>query len=158
MACPAVLNAQGSGQHKPCHRPRPQRTLEGGGAAKALLDAVLDAAAAMQNLREAIAGYRGRLMQESGEDKRNALLQARAPARAPAPPLACAPPRRVPSRSLHPRTVTDRAAVLGRRCSRNGTACYQTATRGRTPPDASPLCPPASTHPFASAVPSGAQA
>ncbi|KAK9839780.1 hypothetical protein WJX81_000925 [Elliptochloris bilobata] len=51
------------------------RTLEGGGAAKALLDAVLDAAAAMQNLREAIAGYRGRLMQENVEDKRNALLQ-----------------------------------------------------------------------------------
>ena len=55
----------------------PQRTLEGGGAAKALLDAVLDAASAMQNLREAIAGYRGRLMQESVEEKRNALLQAR---------------------------------------------------------------------------------
>ena len=52
-----------------------QRTLEGGGAAKSLLDAVLDAAAQMQNLREAIAGYRGRLMQESVEDKRNALLQ-----------------------------------------------------------------------------------
>ncbi len=33
----------------------------------------------MQNLREAIAGYRGRLMQENGEEKRNALLQARAP-------------------------------------------------------------------------------
>ena len=55
----------------------PQRTLEGGGAAKALLDAVLDAASAMQNLREAIAGYRSRLMQESVEEKRNALLQAR---------------------------------------------------------------------------------
>lgn len=30
---------------------------------------------AMQNLREAIAGYRGRLMHEGNDVKRNALLQ-----------------------------------------------------------------------------------
>lgn len=31
----------------------------------------------MQNLREAIAGYRGRLMHEGNDVKRNALLQVR---------------------------------------------------------------------------------
>lgn len=39
-----------------------------------IVDAVIDAASAMQNLREAIAGYRSRLMHESNENKRNALL------------------------------------------------------------------------------------
>ena len=33
------------------------------------------ACSAMQNLREAIAGYRGRLMHEGNDTKRNALLQ-----------------------------------------------------------------------------------
>lgn len=33
------------------------------------------ACSAMQNLREAIAGYRGRLMHEGNDVKRNALLQ-----------------------------------------------------------------------------------
>ena len=34
-----------------------------------------DGCSAMQNLREAIAGYRGRLMHEGNDTKRNALLQ-----------------------------------------------------------------------------------
>ncbi|KAK9808828.1 hypothetical protein WJX72_004439 [[Myrmecia] bisecta] len=51
------------------------RALEGGATSKALLDSVIDACNAMQNLREAIAGYRVRLTHESNEDKRNALLQ-----------------------------------------------------------------------------------
>jgi len=62
---------------------------------------VLDAASAMQNLREAIAGYRGRLMQESGEEKRNALLQART--RTCALPALPRTPRRVPAGSLSAR-------------------------------------------------------
>lgn len=39
-----------------------------------MLDCVIDAASGMQNLREAIAGYRNRLMHESNDNKRNALL------------------------------------------------------------------------------------
>ena len=35
---------------------------------------MIDAASGMQNLREAITGYRSRLMHESNEHKRNALL------------------------------------------------------------------------------------
>ena len=35
---------------------------------------MIDAASGMQNLREAIAGYRNRLMHESNDNKRNALL------------------------------------------------------------------------------------
>ena len=50
------------------------RVLPGGAAAKAGLDAVLDAASAMQNLREAVAGYRARLAAEPDDDKRSALL------------------------------------------------------------------------------------
>ncbi|KAK9804170.1 hypothetical protein WJX73_008272 [Symbiochloris irregularis] len=50
------------------------RVLEQGAAAKAVLDAVIDANAAMQNLREAIAGYRSRMIHETNEDKRTALL------------------------------------------------------------------------------------
>ena len=41
---------------------------------QAVLDCVIDAASGMQNLREAIAGYRARLMHESNDNKRNALL------------------------------------------------------------------------------------
>lgn len=50
------------------------RALPGGDAAKACLDAVLDAGGAMQNLREAIAGYRARLAADPDDDKRSALL------------------------------------------------------------------------------------
>eukprot|EP00884_Botryococcus_braunii_P001844 jgi/Botrbrau1/11660/Bobra.168_2s0015.2 len=50
------------------------RVLEGGGAAKAILDLVVDASSAMQNLREAISSYRGRLMAENLEEKKNDLL------------------------------------------------------------------------------------
>lgn len=42
---------------------------------QAILDCVIDHTSQMQNLREAIAGYRSRLMQETNETKRNALLQ-----------------------------------------------------------------------------------
>ena len=51
------------------------RALPGGASAKAALDAVLDASGAMQNLREAIAGYRARLAAEPDDDKRSDLLR-----------------------------------------------------------------------------------
>ncbi|KAL4440251.1 hypothetical protein ABPG75_003252 [Micractinium tetrahymenae] len=51
------------------------RALERGGAAKAVLDAVIDACSAMQNLREAIASYRGRMFYESNDARRQSLLQ-----------------------------------------------------------------------------------
>ena len=51
------------------------RALDGGADAKAALDAVLDAAGGMQNLREAIAGYRARLAAEPDDDKRSSLLR-----------------------------------------------------------------------------------
>jgi hypothetical protein len=51
------------------------RALEGGLAAKASLDCVLDACAAMQNLREAIAGYRARIFFEPNDIRRHSLLQ-----------------------------------------------------------------------------------
>ena len=50
------------------------RALARGRSAKAALDAVVDAAEAMQNLREAVAGYRARLAAEPDDDKRSALL------------------------------------------------------------------------------------
>ncbi|KAF6255732.1 inositol hexakisphosphate-domain-containing protein [Scenedesmus sp. NREL 46B-D3] len=50
------------------------RVLERGGAGKAILDTCLDACNAMQNLREAIATYRGRLMAESKESRRAQLM------------------------------------------------------------------------------------
>ncbi|KAK9861491.1 hypothetical protein WJX84_004658 [Apatococcus fuscideae] len=50
------------------------RVLEGGTTSKEIVDHVIDACSAMQNLREAISGYRSRLTHESHEDKRNALL------------------------------------------------------------------------------------
>ncbi len=49
------------------------RVLELGQLGKAILDAVIDAASAMQNLREAIAGYRSRILSESKEHKRAAV-------------------------------------------------------------------------------------
>ena len=51
------------------------RALPGGSSAKAALDAVLDASGAMQNLREAVAGYRARLAAEPDDDKRSDLLR-----------------------------------------------------------------------------------
>lgn len=51
------------------------RALENGRAAKYSLDLVLDACAAMQNLREAIASYRTRLFYESNEIRKQSLLQ-----------------------------------------------------------------------------------
>jgi hypothetical protein len=48
------------------------RVLELGQLGKSIVDAVIDAASAMQNLREAIAGYRGRILSESKEHKRAA--------------------------------------------------------------------------------------
>jgi hypothetical protein len=49
------------------------RVLECGQMGKSILDAVVDAASAMQNLREAIAGYRSRILSESKEHKRAAI-------------------------------------------------------------------------------------
>ncbi|PSC67685.1 paladin isoform X1 [Micractinium conductrix] len=51
------------------------RALDGGSAAKAALDAVVDACSAMQNLREAIASYRGRMFYEANDARRQSLLQ-----------------------------------------------------------------------------------
>lgn len=51
-----------------------QLLLSGALLLQAVLDSVIDAASSMQNLREAIAGYRNRLIHESNEHKRNALL------------------------------------------------------------------------------------
>lgn len=51
------------------------RALENGRAAKNSLDLVLDACAAMQNLREAIATYRTRLFLEPNEMRRQSILQ-----------------------------------------------------------------------------------
>eukprot|EP00879_Flechtneria_rotunda_P018628 GHRR01019549.1.p1 GENE.GHRR01019549.1~~GHRR01019549.1.p1 ORF type:complete len:942 (+),score=356.76 GHRR01019549.1:158-2983(+) len=50
------------------------RVLERGGYGKVILDAVIDACSAMQNLREAITTYRGRLMAESKESRRATLM------------------------------------------------------------------------------------
>eukprot|EP00878_Enallax_costatus_P006221 GHUV01006524.1.p1 GENE.GHUV01006524.1~~GHUV01006524.1.p1 ORF type:complete len:1656 (+),score=579.22 GHUV01006524.1:267-5234(+) len=50
------------------------RVLERGVMGKAILDSVIDACSAMQNLREAIATYRGRLMAESKESRRATLM------------------------------------------------------------------------------------
>ncbi|EFN52818.1 hypothetical protein CHLNCDRAFT_26452 [Chlorella variabilis] len=52
------------------------RALDGGAAAKAVLDAAIDACSAMQNLREAIASYRGRMFYEANDARRQSLLQA----------------------------------------------------------------------------------
>jgi hypothetical protein len=54
------------------------RALRRGREAKSALDLVLDACAAMQNLREAIASYRTRLHFETNDMRRQALLQVRA--------------------------------------------------------------------------------
>lgn len=51
------------------------RVLASGVESKAMLDSVIDACSAMQNLREAINGYRTRLMREGHEGKRNSLLE-----------------------------------------------------------------------------------
>lgn len=51
------------------------RALENGRSAKVALDLVLDACAAMQNLREAIAAYRSRIFHEQNEMRRQSLLQ-----------------------------------------------------------------------------------
>jgi hypothetical protein len=51
------------------------RALDGGAAAKAALDAVIDACSGMQNLREAIASYRGRIFYEANDTRRQSLLQ-----------------------------------------------------------------------------------
>lgn len=45
------------------------------GASQNLSQLAVPVCSAMQNLREAIAGYRGRLMHEGNDVKRNALLQ-----------------------------------------------------------------------------------
>ncbi|GBF92770.1 paladin [Raphidocelis subcapitata] len=50
------------------------RVLESGNLGKAVLDQVVDAAAAMQNLREAIAQYRGRVLAEAKERRRAAMM------------------------------------------------------------------------------------
>ena len=50
------------------------RTLDQGAAAKAALDAAIDACAGMQNLREAIASYRGRLYYEANDARRQDLM------------------------------------------------------------------------------------
>ena len=51
------------------------RALENGKSAKMALDLILDACAAMQNLREAIATYRKRVFLEPNEIRRQSLLQ-----------------------------------------------------------------------------------
>jgi hypothetical protein len=50
------------------------RVLESGNLGKAILDEVIDAAAAMQNLREAIAQYRGRVLAEAKERRRATMM------------------------------------------------------------------------------------
>ncbi|KAL6757552.1 inositol hexakisphosphate-domain-containing protein [Haematococcus lacustris] len=50
------------------------RALEKGNEAKVVLDAVIDACGAMQNLREGIASYRARFAKEAREKQRNLLL------------------------------------------------------------------------------------
>ena len=50
------------------------RVLESGNLGKAVLDAAIDAASAMQNLREAISQYRGRLLAEAKERRRAAMM------------------------------------------------------------------------------------
>lgn len=47
--------------------------------ARLLLRTCSHACSTMQNLREAIAGYRTRLMHEGHEGKRNSLLEVRCP-------------------------------------------------------------------------------
>jgi hypothetical protein len=67
------------------------RVLPQGLLAKAMLDAVIDACAAMQNIRAVIAQYRGNMLQEPREGKRAKLLSVctvrppatRAPSSAP---------------------------------------------------------------------------
>lgn len=54
------------------------RALEGGATSKELLDAVIDACAAMQNLREAIASYRNRIYYDTNDARRQSLLQVTA--------------------------------------------------------------------------------
>ncbi|GAB4814185.1 hypothetical protein N2152v2_001231 [Parachlorella kessleri] len=51
------------------------RVLEGGYTAKAVLDKVVDACSAMQNLREAIASYRNRIYYDTNDARRQSLLQ-----------------------------------------------------------------------------------
>jgi hypothetical protein len=50
------------------------RVLPQGLLAKAVLDAVIDAAAAMQNLRTVVADVRDRVLSEPREDKRRKML------------------------------------------------------------------------------------
>ena len=50
------------------------RALEKGPESKTVLDTVVDAASAMQNLREAIASYRTRYIKEVRERQKNTLL------------------------------------------------------------------------------------
>jgi hypothetical protein len=50
------------------------RVLESGNLGKAALDAVVDAASAMQNLRDAIAQYRSRVLAETKERRRATLM------------------------------------------------------------------------------------
>eukprot|EP00775_Hariotina_reticulata_P011247 gene11247-11396_t len=50
------------------------RVLERGIVGKAILDAVVDACSAMQNLREAIATYRGRFVAENKESRRATIM------------------------------------------------------------------------------------
>lgn len=49
------------------------RVLDRGAESKAVLDLTIDAASAMQNLREAISVYRGRVLAENRENKRAAM-------------------------------------------------------------------------------------
>ena len=53
------------------------RALPRGREAKAALDLALDACAAMQNLREAVAGYRARLAREPNDGRRAELVEVR---------------------------------------------------------------------------------
>jgi hypothetical protein len=50
------------------------RVLPYGVIAKAMLDSVIDACAAMQNVRTVIAQYRDNMLQEAREDKRAKIL------------------------------------------------------------------------------------
>ncbi len=50
------------------------RVLESGNLGKAVLDEVVDAASAMQNLREAISQYRGRVLAEQKERRRATMM------------------------------------------------------------------------------------
>ena len=61
-------------QQFPPHTCSLLRALEKGPEAKSVLDAVIDAASAMQNLRDGINAYRSRFLKEARERQRNTLL------------------------------------------------------------------------------------